>query len=159
MDKKNNTYFHTTARNIFWFSYSGIIAIACIANTYHFFSMKSPIPLYFQILYYFNPIHFINYFINFIQTILSAIHFIPMILYIIKVPSFNKTFWKALFILRIIFDIFGHSYEKIQIISLYQENPNYFYVAALSSFLIHLPSYFACFHYAFNKEKATGPTL
>ncbi len=149
MTTKKITLINRMMRNVFWFSYFGIIFSHLTYNTHSFFSADSPVPLFHTIIFYFFPLHLIKYLIDLCQTILSVGHLIPLALYIFKQHSSNKRLWRILFTLRLLFDIIGHSFAKIQLKSLHHENTTYFWISIVSIMILYLPLYYANFKYAF----------
>jgi hypothetical protein len=64
--------------------------------------------------------------------------------------------WKCLFILRVIFDIAGHPYEVITVASFYHAEPKIGFLMLLLGISPYIPSYWACWQYAFKREKLFG---
>ena len=136
-----------------WEIYLVFFAVLILKNTYDFFAFNSPVYFYFLILRCFAPAFLVIYFINLIQTVLNLLHLIPLSLTIYKIRFLPTKFWQYLFILRVIFDLFGHSYDKNILLSFYHDDFVIFWFSCTRIFFFYMPSYIACYFYAFKQEK------
>ena len=136
-----------------WEIYLVFFAVLIFKNTYDFFALHSPVYIYFLILRFFDPAFLFIYFINLIQTILNLLHLIPLGLTVYKIRFLPTKFWQYLFILRVIFDLFGHSYDKNILVSFYHDDSIIFWFSCARIFFFYMPSYIACYFYAFKHEK------
>ncbi len=136
-----------------WMGYFVILATFVGSNVYRFFVPGEQTHLYFTILYSFDPIFLLNYLVNLCQITLNIIHLIPVLLYVFRVRVFNPKFWQYLLILRLIFDLFGHSFEINFLKSLYYHNIKVFLFVLAQSIFVYIPSYIACYRYGFERDK------
>lgn len=118
----------------------------------NFFAPHSPSHLYFEFLYVFDPVFWGLYSLNLLQIVLNLLHALPLLLYIWRIPLLRPRFWRYLLILRLIFDITGHSYEMNHLVSMYHADPLLCLLVFLSSISPYIPSYVACWRYAFGTE-------
>jgi len=135
-----------------WEVYFAMVLIFAIQEIYIFFNPDSSDYLYYSILKSFNPALFNAYTMHMIHVFINLIHCIPLLLYIHHIHFLNSMFWKCLFILRCIFEVFGSSYEVNTLTALYHSSPKLSLLAII--FLVGplIPSYFACFQYAFQSQ-------
>ena len=117
-----------------------------------FFSPYSAIHLYFRILIAFDLSFFFQYFLNLVQILLNILHLFPLIFFIHHKNYSPSRFWQCLLILRIIFDVTGHPYAVTQLISLYRDDPQLSAIVLLSYLSFCLPSYVACYRFAFRRN-------
>lgn len=132
-----------------WEAYFVIVLLFAIQNIYHLFKPGSPNFLYYSILRSFDPIFNIAYGSCVIHVFLNIIHCIPLLFYIHRVNFLNPKVWKILFILRCIFEIAGRSYEANTFFAFYHSNPKALLFILLLAIIPNIPSYFACYQYAF----------
>jgi len=136
-----------------WEGYLVLIIALAAGKAYNFFSPRSPQHLYFQILYYFHPLFFIPYFLTLAQILFNILHCLPLALYIYRIPLSQPQVWKCLFMLRVIFDLTGHPYEMNTLVSIYHADPPICLLTLLLAVFPSIPSYWACWRYAFRREK------
>lgn len=140
-------------KNLFWELYAVLYAGFIFRQALLLFSPESSVYLYFYIIRSFNKLFFFNYSLAIFQLMLDFVHMIPLVAYIYRVPLLFPRFWQYLLILRIIFDLFGNSYDRNQLISLYQMDFTTGVYATLVWLMPYLPSYIANFFYAFRWKK------
>lgn len=136
----------------FWLPYFAILLHLITRKTVLFFNSDSPIYMYYSILSAFSFLFEFRYLFNFIQIILNIILCIPVFLYFSNKSWGDASFWKVLFILRIAFDICGNNFELQGIIASYYVDPRYSLLLFGSLTFPYIPSYVACFKYAFGKN-------
>ncbi len=136
-----------------WEIYFFILLLFIFNKAYRIFSPDSSIHFYFSVLNAFHPLLIFIYLLSLIQIFLNIFHCIPVFCYIHKIKIGGPRFWQTLFILRIIFDVVGHSYQIKYLTSLYYFSPKVFAFVFLQSISIYIPSYIACYRYAFKQEK------
>ena len=134
-----------------WEIYFAIVAAHAVVSAAQLISPLSPVNLYVNMLAAFDKRFYITYFACALQILLNIIHLIPLALYIRQTPFLNPKFWQYLFILRILFDIVGHPYETKTLTSLYYSNHRILMILFVQTALTYLPSYIACYQYAFNR--------
>jgi len=141
-------------RHWVWKVYFIIILLFVTKEAYHLFTPGSPQFLYYFILRSFNPLFHIVHNTRVIHVLLNIIHCAPLFLYIYRIRFLNAEVWKYLFILRCIFEITSHSYEMNWIVALYHVNPKHLLLVLAILITPHIPSYMACYRYAFRREAA-----
>ncbi len=138
---------------VVWLGYFLVLLMYVGQATYRFFVPGETTHLYFTILYAFDDIFLLNYLVNLCQITLNLIHLVPVLLYIFRMRVFNAKFWQYLLILRLMFDIFGHSFEMLSLRSLLYLNVKVFLFVLAQSVSVYIPSYIACYRYAFKRDK------
>jgi len=132
-----------------WEIYFMITLSSAVLNAYHFFRPDSPIQLYYAILRSFDPVYHAAYWANAALIVLNIIHCLPLLFYIYRVDWLKPWVWRSLLILRCLFELTGHAYEFKVLGALHHNNMTMFYLALLVMFGPIIPSYCACFQYAF----------
>ncbi|MCA9408465.1 MAG: hypothetical protein KC733_07235, partial [Candidatus Omnitrophica bacterium] len=79
---------------------------------------------------------------------MTLIHTLALFLFIHSIPLFNPFVWQLLFLIRIIFDITGHSYELNHLMGIYQFNPSTGIILLICVLVPLIPSYIASYLYA-----------
>lgn len=136
-----------------WNIYLVIIVLFAAQKVYHLITPSSPSFLYYFILRSFDPIFYLVHSAHVLNVFLTVIHCIPLFLYIHRIRFLNPEIWKYLFVLRCIFEIFGHSYQMNTIIAFYQTNAKLTLLISAVMVLPHIPSYVVCYRYAFRQKK------
>lgn len=139
-----------------WKAYIPILALFLTRKAVLLFSDEMPHRLYYEIMYAFNPHFYFQYLCNLAQTIFSALHIIPLVCYVYKRKVLSTTFWQAMFLIKIFFDLTGHAYEMSYLTSLYHQSLLICIIISISSIATYIPLYVACFRYAFKREKVLG---
>lgn len=140
-----------------WEIYLILLLGFVLRKFFNFFYPQSQSYIYFRILYAFDPFFFSSYLFNGIQVTLNLANCIPLILYIYRISWLKPVYWQYLLIFRLIFDIIGHPFELNHIVAAFHNNPKaclFFFIQSIS---IYLPSYIACFRYAFMHERYITP--
>jgi len=132
-----------------WEAYFVIILPYSVQQFYFLFSKDSPHYLYYLILRSFDPIFMAKYIAYIVDVALDLIHCLPLFLYIHRIRFLNPALWKIMFILRCIFEIIGHSYEMNTFAAFYHTKPKFLLAALAVMIMPHIPSYVACYWYAF----------
>jgi len=136
-----------------WEIYLFLILLFIYHKINNLLNPTSPIHLYYFILVSFNKHFLLTYFLFSSQVLLNIIHIIPLAAYTYRVKLFNPKFWQILLFMRLIFDISGHSYEVNHLVSMYHSKPWFAFIVLAQSITTYIPSYFACYTYAFRQEK------
>lgn len=139
-----------------WEIYLPFYFILAAGRAVSFFAPQTPEHLYFKILYSFNPVFYIPYSLSLVQILLTLAHGLPLTLYTFRVRLFKPKFWQYLLILRAIFDLCGHPYEMNTVVSMCHASPKICALTVLFAVLPYLPSYWACYAYAFRQKKGTS---
>ncbi len=135
-----------------WCSYFFVIVSFAYINAFEFFSPSQPKHLYFFILFAFNASFYISYALESFQIFFNILSCFCLALYIFRIRLFTPTFWQHVFILRCIFDLIGHSYEMNYFLAYYNTSILFFWILIGTAILTYIPSYFACFEYAFGNR-------
>ena len=136
-----------------WKAYLAVLLLFVIKKVYYLLVPDTQIFFYYFILRAFDPIFYVIYTAHVMQVLLSVIHWMPVFLCVYRIRFLSAEFWKCLFILRCIFEITGHSYEMNSLIALYYRRPRIALTIFLFLVVPHIPSYMACYWYAFQQEK------
>lgn len=139
-------------RHIFWSIYFLIFIFFIVQKTTVFFNPESAQFFYYRVICYFDPRFFTFYFSAFLQILLNALHCIPLFFYITQRRIFKPNIWQYLLILRLIFDITGYSYELNSLLAFYHSNPKISFILVISTVILYLPSYWACYRCAFKSN-------
>ena len=135
--------------NLFWLSYFCIFLVLTIRETIIFFDHESSQFLYFYILCSFNNLFFFAYFLSLLQTLVTAVHLIPLFLYVFHIRFLPAALWQHLLIARLILEIAGHPYELNALVGLSKTSPRIGLLVFSLTAVMYLPSYLACLKYAF----------
>lgn len=135
-----------------WKIYSFIFALLVITNLAIVLSPSSELYIYHHILMAFSRSYGFSYYLRLIAAIVNLFALIPLFMFSFRKNLLNRRLWQTILIIRIIFDITGHSYEfkslkAILYIDLWTGLSLFILAAAFI-----LPSYEACFRYAFSKK-------
>jgi len=141
-----------------WGIYFCLFLFYSLKEAFFFFKPNSVIDTYFDLLRSFDHYFIFIYFINCTRIILNIVHCLPLLLYIYQINFLPSRFWQGLFILRVLFELCGHSYEKNFVLSLYHSDPLILLFLLSSILFFQIPSYFACFSYAFVGNKKINQT-
>ena len=139
------------SRHWAWAFYFALIFFLVTQKVYAFFSPDAHPYFYYSFLKYFHFRYMFVYGAALVQVILNVVHLVPLILFITCQEFLNKKFWQTLFILRIFFDIFGHSFEIQELISYYHLKPLICLLIFIKEAAPYIPSYIACYLYAFGR--------
>ena len=138
--------------NLLWVAYFYFFFIYSIAQASAFFGLDSPSQFYYAVLYSFNNIFAFDYSLNVMQILLNLFHLAPLYFFIYKKWTNNQELFKFLFAFRLLFEVIGHSWEMNFLAGIYQLKPISFYILMAGFALLYLPSYYACYVYAFKKH-------
>ncbi len=133
-----------------YFLYFAAITVNVAAGL---FIPSRPIYVFHHVLLSFDPFLGIFYFVRIMCEIMNLINLVPLYIYISKVRWLDRRIWQWALLLRIVFDLSGHYYELVILKSLFYANPAYMAQLVIWAILTILPSYYACFKYAFGKLK------
>lgn len=135
-----------------WEIYFAIVLFFAVEKIILFFNPGSSAHLYYSILKSFGPVFFNAHTTHTVHVFLNLIHCVPLFLYIYRINFLHTTFWKYLFVLRCIFEIIGSSYEINTLTAFYHSSPKIFLLILVSMVGPLIPSYFACYQYAFQSQ-------
>ena len=140
-------------KKAFWIAYFLLYLNFTLSQLIQFSDEKSNIHFYYKFLYTVDLRFLFPYLLNATQIILNLIHAFPILFYSLKIEVGRKIFWKYLFILRIIFEIFGHSFETSRLMAYFKTAPHTLFFLAFTFLIFYLPSYWSNFGYAFRTPK------
>ena len=135
-----------------WEAYFILILFSTVGKAYDLFNPGSPDYLYFSILKSFDPAFYFAYGMYTMQVALNVLHCIPLLLYVYRINFLHPKVWQYLFILRCIFEVVGRSYESNTFEALYHSNPKLLVIVLIVVFVPSIPSYCACYQYAFKSR-------
>ena len=135
-----------------WEAYLIIILVFAMRNLYDLFSQDSKSFLYYFILRSFDPTFMLHFSAYILYVLLNIIHCIPLFLFIYRIRFGNPEVWKLLFVLRCFFEVIGHSYDMNALVALYHAKPKLLLPASVIMIIPHIPSYLACYWYAFRNS-------
>ena len=134
---------------IYFLVYSSVILLSSLG----FFQASSSIHLYFNIIQAFDNVFLTSYIFWGLQIFFNLLHLVPLFLFAFRKSFLSAPLWQTLLLFRVFFDITGHSYELNQILSLYYANPKTAIYVTLLICAMHIPSYTACYLYAFHRDE------
>lgn len=136
-----------------WKIYFFLFCIGTLASFLLFLSGESLAGQYYRILTAFKPSYIIYNYLYALDAVINALSLVVLFLFVFHVRFFVPLAWKVLFFLRVFFFLTGHFYEWQTARSLMRHDPLLTLAAGALLLVIALPSYIACFHYAFAQER------
>lgn len=136
-----------------WGIYLSIYIFIVYTNTFRFFSLKSPMPLYYHIAIAFDTSFLFQYCLNALSIMLNALSIIPFFLFITQKQFLSLTFWRYLFIFRLAADIYGRPFEFKFFQSIFFQDRTVAILVLGTSIILIIPSYIALFIHAFGHPK------
>ena len=113
------------------------------------FSPGSPAYAFYHILGAFHQSFMVIYIIDSASTIFNIFSLIPLYGFAFHKQLLTADFWKPLFVLRVAFDVCGSYYEFVSVKSLFASDPWLGFQVLIGILLTMIPSYAACYQYAF----------
>ena len=117
------------------------------------FSPGSPAYAFYHILGAFHAAFIFIYFFDIIGKTLNVISLVPLYGYVFQKKFFTMDLWKIVFLLRAAFDVFGNYYAFVTIKSFFATDPWLGFQILAGILLTAIPSYAACYYYAFRGVK------
>ena len=136
-----------------WKIYLGVFTLYVFGNAGDILAPTSFLYIYYHTLMAFHPAYLISYLLALGQVFFNLVNFIPLFLFVFRILFLSQRFWQWTLILRIIFDLTGHAGEIQHLISISHANSEWFISRIVLGLLVILPSYGACFQYAFRWNK------
>jgi len=136
-----------------WKIYFFIFSIGILMNFLVVLSGESLASQYYQVLMAFKPSYILYYYSYIMNAAITFLSLIPFFLFVFHIRLFKPIIWKILFVAQIFFFFIGHPYEGQMIRAFIHADIRTMILASLLFFLFVLPSYIACFKYAFEQEK------
>ena len=137
----------------FWTIYFLLFFTYNLERLKDFFSPGSDISFYYSFLCAFNVGFFFTYVLNLAQIFINLFHALPLTLYALGLSWGSARFWQYLLASRLIFDLTGHSYEWLSVVALFKTEPRIAFLISIQFLIFYLPSYVACYHYAFKQKQ------
>ena len=134
-----------------WKIYLFIFSFIIIRNAFDLLTPNSFLYLYYHTLIAFHPGCWIFYILAILQTFFNLLGLVQLFLYVFRICFFTPRFWQWMIVFRIIFDVTGHNAELKTLLSIYYNSQGMFLSTLVMVVLFGIPSYAACFQYAFRK--------
>lgn len=109
--------------------------------------------IYHHALMAFHPVYIIVYLLALGQVFFNLANLIPLFLFVFRIPFLSPRFWQWMLVFRIVFDLTGHSGEMRHLISISHANTEWLISKIAVTLIMIIPSYSACFQYAFRWEE------
>jgi hypothetical protein len=148
-------------RQWFWEGYLLVYGCITIIHTYNFFVPTRPQHIHMHLMLAFDPVMVYVYSLELLNILCQWLLLIPIVLYVYKIRLFPQWVWKGLLMFRYNFHIMvtveGLSYHYLTIIAMYHFNTQTAMMGLLAFYGIHLPAYYAAFHYAVSEDYGITP--
>lgn len=132
-----------------WKIYFCIFALYVLGNALDILMPTSFLYIYYHALMAFHPVYFIPYILALGQVFFNLVSLVPLFLFVFRIRFLSDRFWQRVLVLRIIFDLTGHAGEVNQLISISHADSEWFFSKIVLTGIMLIPSYGACFQYAF----------
>ncbi len=121
------------------------------------FSPESSAYGFYHILGAFHKSFLVIYTIDAAGTVLNIFSLVPLYAFAFHKKLLTADFWKPLFVLRVAFDLCGNYYEFVSVKSLFASDPWLGFQVLTGIVFTRIPSYAACYQYAFRWDKLFAP--
>lgn len=135
--------------------YFFIFFLLALGKALSLFSPQAPIYIYYHIMQAFHPASRIHYEFALFSAGLTLLCLIPVFFQAFLFPKMSLPLFKALFIMRLLADLFGHNYERQFFSGSLISEPLVGWAHLALFLLILFPSYQAHYLYAFKKAQDT----
>lgn len=139
--------------NLEWKIYLFIVTPFYLGSLAGIFDPNSPFYAYYHILIAFDTDYTLLYFLNIGSILMNALALVPLLFFTFHIYFLPARFWQWFLFLRLFFELTGHAYEINFIKSMMHANNIYSIPSFLFAILLILPSYIACFKYAFTTQE------
>jgi hypothetical protein len=136
-----------------WKAYAAIYSLLIARKLYDLLSPDSPVFLYYFILRAFDPALILVYGTYVARVLFTTVHCVPLLLYVHGIRFLSPDVWRTIFILRCVFEFTGYSYESNILLAVYRIGLPYFLLTAATYITPNIPSYIACYNYAFRNSR------
>lgn len=136
-----------------WKIYFLFYTLIILFNILILLSGESPISQYYCVLIAFKQSYSIQYYLYISKIIVEGVSLIPLFLFVIHRRAIPVTIWQILFGARIFFLFAGQSYEWNVFKAMMHGNSTTTIAALFLAVLFAIPSYIACFKYAFRQKQ------
>ena len=138
---------------VIWKIYGLYFTFLTVRHLLDLLTPQSRIYLFFHILIGFNPALFLVYLSNIMGALLGAIALWPLYLFIFHQKRLTPRVWQILFLLKFLGDALWNYYQCLTLKSFYWTDRTLALQIFAGDILTALPSYIACFLYAFRQDK------
>ncbi len=141
-------------KDVFWWKiYFLLFSFYVLYSIYNSISQTSFLFIYHHTLISFDSGYQFPYFIMIFQLAFNIISLVPLFLYVFEIPYENFRIWQWLFVLRTALDVTGHGGDIKQLKAIYYMSQPFFWMTIVFLSCLILPSYVACFQYAFQWQQ------
>jgi len=103
-------------------------------------------------LFFFDPVYFLPYFLSFLQNISNFIFIGAVILLIHQYRIGERIVWQVFLIIKLALDLIGNNYDFQTIKAYFHMDARLGWVALLFFVAIYIPGYIILFQEAFSKK-------
>ena len=139
-----------------WKIYLLFLIYGSIKKVTYLLYPSSPLAFYYLILTNLENYFLMDYICNVIQVFLNLFTCVPVFLFIYQYRPTKIYPWRVLFILKIIFDVLGNSYQLQTFKSMYHYDPLVCASYVIASVSLYLPGTLIWFLYAFWTNSVIG---
>ena len=137
-----------------WGCYAVIATLVTLAVSFDFLVAADAKSFYYHTLVAFSPVYWWAYAAAVAQNLFSLIHILPLFFFVSNIRIGWPAVWECLLVFRLIFDIAGHQYEFKELVAAFHSSTLFGILYACSIILFWVPSYSACYLYAFHRKTA-----
>ena len=138
---------------LIWKIYGLYFTLLTVLHFVSFVYPRSPIFLFFQFLIGFHRPLLIIYVINIFGALLNILTLWPLYLFIFHRQRLRPRLWQTFFFLKILGDVFSNYFQFLTLKSFFHSDHTLAFQIFFGDVLTVLPSYIACFQYAFQQHK------
>ncbi len=136
-----------------WKLYLIFLIFGSIKKVMYMHHPKSHVAFYFDILVHLDSYFLTDFFCNIIQVHLNLFMCLPVFLFIYRYRPTKIYPWRVLFVIKLLFDGFGNSFQLHEFKSMYYHSPMMCYTYFLSSISLFVPAMFIWYLYAFHTDR------
>lgn len=136
-----------------WKIYFFLISPLYLGNLVGVLEPRSPVFAYYHILMAFDKDYTLLYSLNIASAALNFCSLFLIFLFAFRIYWLPARFWQWFLLLRAFFDLTGHAYEMNFIKSMLYSKTIYTVPTLLLALIFIIPSYIACFKYAFTTQE------
>ena len=136
-----------------WKFYAFYWTFLVLRTNYELFSSGSAAYFFYHVLSSFHKSLLVLYYSNAVNSVLNVFCLVPLYAFVFHKKIFAENFWKILLLLRVVFDVCGNYYLYVTFKSYFATDLWLAVQVMTGMALTTVPSYAACFQYAFDWEK------
>ena len=137
-----------------WKIYLLIFSVLVYKNSIDILEPTSFLYSYYHTLIKFDSSYWITYALAVIHVFFELVGLVQLSLFIFRICLLTPQFWQWMLILRFIFNLTGCSGELKTLSAIFYASHGIFLSTLALIALVGIPSYAACFQYAFRWEKS-----